>query len=399
VGITDSSIKVAVILVDLGAANATFDLPSFDDQVKAYEALWDRVNAAGGLQCRQVKASYYHDNIIDPSQEHAACLQIEQDRPFAVINNLYNPQELGCIAQRKIPNFWFTPPLTSDVKASSPYILSREPDYDRLIRSYILGADKVGWFDGAGKVGLLETSCYPEQHDAAMGALSAAHIDPKTVEIFDYGCDTSLAASTAYLGGPGAADQQAVVQFKSANVTHALNIGYTKVINFSRAADNQGYRPRFALMNDALFATIEGAKTPAGNSLDGALGITTHADGARNSPGVPFSAATDECEKVMHSIGLASPKDRGNEATLFGNACNQVQLFAAAAGRSPGLKRAGLSAGLVKVGYMEFSSPGGRAKFTDPARPTGGQYWRTESYHHDCNCFKILDATWRNAYG
>jgi len=38
-------------------------------------------------------------------------------------------------------------------------------------------------------------------------------------------------------------------------------------------------------------------------------------------------------------------------------------------------------------------------KFTDPVLPTGGQYWRTESYHHDCNCFKILDATWRNAYG
>src|SRR5256885_1826940 len=82
--------------VDLGPANETIQLPSVADLQKAYNAVFDYYNAAGGVQCRKLVPKYYSDNVLDVSSEQAACLQMQQDKVFAVFNNLFTPQEQTC---------------------------------------------------------------------------------------------------------------------------------------------------------------------------------------------------------------------------------------------------------------------------------------------------------------
>lgn len=146
-------------------------------------------------------------------------------------------------------------------------------------------------------------------------------------------------------------------------------------------------------------ALVEAGTLTPGASLDGALTITTSQGGAVNSPGVGFSPATDECERILAAAGLPSPKGVGTAPGLRGIACNQAWMFSLAAARSPGLTRAGLATGMASSGAVDLSFPLATAEITDSANPTGGQYWRPAMYHHDCTCFAVVDPTFRHDFG
>jgi hypothetical protein len=80
---------------------------------------------------------------------------------------------------------------------------------------------------------------------------------------------------------------------------------------------------------------------------------------------------------------------------LYALACVNMKMFAAAVEKSGALSRAGLAAGLAKVGELDLSFPAGPAIFRDASNPTGGQFWRPAYYDNGCTCGKLRDTTWR----
>lgn len=393
-GVTAKQITVGVILPDLGAANGTIGLPSRADSEKAYNAVFAEYNKAGGLACRTVALRYYSANPVDASSEHAACLEIQEDKVFAVLNNVFNPQELSCVPRAKIPNFWYTPPATSMARQYAPYILSYQPDYERLIRYYIRGAKQVGWFTGAKKIGILESTCVTENIDFIRRELTQAGFPSSTWSTYNYGCPAN---------GIGTTDKQtaAVLQFKGDGVTHVVSVAYAQSTQFSRAADQQDYRPKFAVMDDAQVSATDRASTSAGSSFDGALDITTGQTAAENTSGITWSPATTRCRATMKAAGLTDPvdPDSGNTGPLFGGACAQAGLLAAAVDNAPTLTRTALAAGLARAGKLDLSFPAGPVEVTDARLPTGGNFWRTGAYKHSCNCWVVTSQPWRKGFG
>jgi hypothetical protein len=305
------------------------------------------------------------------------------------MNNLFNTTDQTCIAKAKIPNFWATPPHLPDVQKYSPYIMSYQPNFDELIKHYIHGAKNLGFFDGMRKLGILEQTCYPDENTAIARELRSVGIDPGQASVFNYGCDSSS------VNGDPSKDTAAVLQFKRAGVTHIVNVAYANDANFSRAADQQQYHPKFAHMEDASATAIQTGTQKPGNSFNNTLLIETIETGAPNTPNYHYNRATMDCTKIMHSVGLPGPQEKP-DAVYFGLACNHIAMFAAAAARAPALVRSQIATGLSKVGDISLAYPAGPERYDDPAVPTGGQYWRPGRWVTSCECWRVTDVRWHS---
>jgi hypothetical protein len=350
--------------------------------------VFDHYNQLGGIQCRKLVPHFYKDFVLDSSSGHAACLQMQQDEVFAVVNNLFTPENRNCVAQSGIPNFWATSPDTSVVQQFSPFILGYVPDYDRLERDYVFGAHANGFFDGLGKLGILEQTCFPDRVSALRDNLTRIGIGQDKISEYNFGCPTQLPT----------ADQTtaAVLQFKRDGVTHVMSAYREAPPEFAKAAETQAYRPHYAFVDDQFSALASNANPPFPSSLDGAMIIEKSQEGADFTPGATFSQATADCSAISDSVGLARPTDTGKLAgSLFALACISVKMLVAAGSATRPLTRAGLAGGLATTGNLDLSFPAGPANFTNPDFPMGAQYWRTSQYHSDCHCVKLLDPTFR----
>jgi hypothetical protein len=377
---------VGVIIVDMGAASNLINVPPAADQKTAWNAVVDKINARGGVRCRRLLVKFYTDGVLDTSQEHSACLQMAADKLFMVFNNMFNTSEQTCIPKAKIPNLWYTPPHTPDVKQYSPYIMSWQPDFDQLIHEYVFGAKAQGFFTGMKKLGILQQSCYPDENVAIRRELTAAGIDPAKAFVFDEGCSQSPQNPQT--------DQQAALQMQQHGVTHIVNVAYANDAGLSIAADNQGYSPKFAHMEDASAQAIETGSTKPGKSFNNTLLITTIQTGGPNTPGYAFNPETVACDKLMASKGLGSTHIKGG-VPLFGIACVDGLLFTQMVEKAPALTRTAMSTGLTKIGTLDLAYPAGPVNISNQQIPTGGQLARPGKWQTSCNCWVLTDRRWR----
>lgn len=386
-GVTPTQILVGIVLPDLGQLNPTLGLPSYSDQQKMYNAVFNSYNQQGGVLCRKLVPKYYDDNVTDASAEQAVCLQIQQDGDFAVLNNLYNPQEFNCLAQRLIPNIFYTSPHTPAMRQFFPYVLSLTTDYDRLIKDYIFGAQKLGLLAGQ-KIGILEQTCYPEENTDIESDLSSIGITATSK--YNYGCVTTGTSTST----PDQ-DQAAALQFHSAGVTMVLQTARGVVTNFAQQAQAQGYTPKYVMMNDQSMSLVADNSTPNPSSFDGAIAITTDAEGASNTPGAVPTPATVACTKLANSAGLAPPDDQHRlSGQLNGVACANTRTLVAALQHMTAPVRSALAYGLAKAGPIDLSAPEGPMDITNPQVPAGGQSWRPAQWFSSCSCWKVTNLQW-----
>lgn len=389
-GVTGSQIVVGVSLPDLGSLGAAFNVPAFADQEKAWNAVFAVYNNAGGVQCRRLVPRYYRDDVTSATAEHSTCLQMVQDKVFAVLQNFYFPEESTCPAQNHLPNVWYIPPQTDRMRQYYPYILSYQPDYDRLVRDYVRGAMQLGWFTGHRKVGVLEGSCFPDLNKAIDRELAAVGIPMSGRSVFNYGCTPNEPSQPDK-------DTQAVLQFAREGVTHVLSVAYGRSFSFSSVADGQGYKPKYAVMDDGEVAgSNHSSATPTGSGFDGALAIAVSQLGEADSPGLRPSPATADCIRIMAAAGLPSPLSSGGAA--YGSPCAGIKMFVAAASHVSQLTRTALAVGLAQVGYLDLSFPAGPGDFHDPRNPTGGGFWRPLRYDHSAGCWRVASATFRKGF-
>lgn len=389
-GVTASQVTVGILLPDAGPVNSYVGIPSQSAFQTAYNAIISHFNQAGGVQCRKIVPKYYDDNVIDSSSEQATCLQVQQDGVFAVLNNLNTPAETTCLAQRAIPNLWYTPAHGPSVRQFYPYLLSDAPNYDRLIHKYVVGAQQEGFFTGMKKLGVLEETCFPDENSDIAADLAAIGIGSSQIDIYNYGCPVAVDTPDQ--------DQEAALQFEKDGVTHVMNTAYTYITNFAQAAQNQGYRPQMAVMEDgALGAIAHESSPPPPSSFDGALGITWDQIGAESTPGVALSPATAVCAGILAKIGDPAPTAKGSAAgALYGDGCAIVSVFVSAADHDVPLVRTGLAAGVVRAGSLDLSYPVGPMNATSATDPTGGQYWRADRWSSSCGCWHVIDPRWHS---
>lgn len=395
-GVTETEIRIDITLAEAGgsAANETFGLPSAEEQKQDYQVVINALNREGGAACRKLVPHFITGNPTDSSSQQSVCLQVAQDKPFAALDiGLYYspPAAKHCIAQHRIPFLVETLMTESEGNKFYPYLLSSRGSYDVLYRNTIFGLKDRGFFDpgkGMRKLGVLMQDCAPELNTKFLNWLGEAGVQKSQIVTYNLGCPSPFSS-------PGDI-AQAVLRFQSSGVSH---VTYSQAAsdfpNFTKIAQQQGYHPRYGIPDDGLLCCPGSAFAPDRDNFDGAVGITFMRWGDYDS-GVAPTAGTKRCDAIYAAAGR--PPVHKQKASIAGMICSQIWIFAAALNNSPSLTRTGFVDGLHRAGSVETSYPNGPNDFKAPRVLTAGQFWRAAEFNASCNCWKVLDPTFRPSF-
>jgi hypothetical protein len=394
-GVTGDEIKVVVMVVDLAGpvANNAFNLPSADEQQLLYGAVADAVNAAGGVACRKLALQFLKVNPTDDSNKQAQCLAATSAKPFAVVDagGYGGSNTIGCIPSHELPFFAYSL-NAADQARLYPYEFGLSST-DLANRNGVLGLGQLGAFDpskGFQKLGFIYRSCFSQFLQTMRAAQRRAGIPGDRIVEYDVGCGTAF-ASPADL-------QQAVLKFRSAGVTHVMTGEFlSDFANFTRVAQQQGFKPQWVLTDDQIPVAADGALAPDADNLDGAILVTDNRYGEENTAGFVPTAGTQRCNAIFAAKGL--PPVYRQRTGFGGRACSQLWMVQAAIAHAPRLQRNALAEGLRNAGSVEQSFPYGPNDFSGERVTFGGQSWRPLRFSKDCRCWRVADAAYRPSFG
>jgi hypothetical protein len=396
-GVSASEIRIDIDVAELAgqAGNSLAGIPSAQKEEAMFQAAIDGLNASGGVRCRKVVAKYYIANPLDQPSEQAVCLRMVADHPFALLDEglgspVGAPTPRDCPPLHGLPEFGTLHLSQKELDQFSPYLIADGATAEGIVHDWVLAAHALNWFAGASKVGLLEQDCVPGLNGLTLGDLARVGIPSSKVVTFDFGCTNAIP--------PPQELEQAVLKFKTAGVTHVMDDAGIYENFFSKVAAAQNYKPHYSTPDEgtiALWDNRDFGPDPA--NFSGALAITDTQYGAENTPGTSFNAETAACDKTMAKAGL--PAAERSPDGFSGVACTLVNLFAAAAGQAPNLRRTELASGLASVRQLTLPFPIGPANLLASHGAHGGGFWRADTWATDCACFRVTLPTFAPSFG
>jgi hypothetical protein len=378
---------------------------NFGDQVGEIRAAIALVNRRGGILGRQA-VPVFHDIKTasletDPeTAAQAACTAFTQDTLVAAVVNLVAGIDrdtfYACLKNRGVPaaTGGYIAFDDTTMRAFSPYVYHiGVASYDAVIPTWLTRLKALGYFSGwdttAGgpgaapvKIGLLYAQQQPQARIAAK--LKAAFVQRGYTIAAEFAYDASTFDTTTR--GMAAA----VLPFRSAGVTHVFTLD-SAVLAFMLAAENQHYRPRYALNTyHGPGAALQGNVAA---QLVGSMGIgwapTSDVDSGHDPGSVGPAAAA--CEKAMRDAGVdVSSRSALWVAMMF---CDGVSLLAAAANAGGGFTAAAAQTGVSRL-TGRFPS----ATVFNPSGLTGTRLFlasrtRDFAWSTACSCFVYGQGT------
>ena len=364
------------------------------DQEGTAKAVADELNRRGGLFGRKVQIVFRDHATIataqDPSSTaQATCTYFTQDRPVIAFLNpvtLMDGAALrSCFAKARVPLFSASV-ASLDQRASQAYapylITSVAPTWDPFASVLIARLKAQGYFGG-----------WNASTGAAVPGTAKVGILIKTDEISSRIVDllrTRIEAAGApgvevYSFKDGAEMSSAVLQFRGRGVTHVLSTDGA-LLGFMLAAEDQGYRPRYALSSFLTPAALLEGTAPQ-RQLVGSIG-------AGWSPSIDVTDARDpgdtgpgetECKAILKKGGQTFEGKRLAEAVGYAF-CDGLRLIVSSAVAGGGLTGPQVAAGMQSAGPRLQSSFGfgnglGQGRFFLPGAV------RDLAYDTGCRCF------------
>jgi ABC-type branched-subunit amino acid transport system substrate-binding protein len=380
-------------------ASGTHNL-DFGDMKADAEAVIAEVNAHGGVLGRTVVGVYHDEDVSEATTNPAAnaqrtCTAFTQDAHVfaAVVNDTAgddNDNFYRCMAKADTPFLtsadWIQD--TKRLRQYKGYLYSMQgPDWDLFAPTFIqrLNAEKYfsPWNATAGtpgsapaKLGLL----FPDTDvgrrvSSVVERLAAAQGVQVVTYLFADGTTQGVAAWESSI-------QSAVLQFSGKGVTHVLSDA-SSVTVFATAAENQHYRPRYAIQT--LNELESASATAPAVQFKGALGVGW---GPVQETGKYEGEAPATCMRAMAKRGL-NYAGNGQATTVALITCDDVRLIAAALNAAGAVSTSALAVGLGKIGPTFAPASTFRAGFS-PSRADFIGAVRDLGFDSSCTCFRYL---------
>lgn len=328
----------------------------------------------------------------------AACTKFTEDRRvFAAmtsVGQLSNDTFHECLTRQQVVSL--SGFLGSGYDSSehltqfSPYLYKPTGvTAQRLAPAWMNRLHITGYFDGGWDIDPDRLGREPTKIGLLYGAKGA--IDEPIAEALARSVESALAARGYKLAakvrttGAQNEDEQAVLRFRQADITHVIGDG--SLIRFLPAAAAQNYYPRYGISSASGPALMKLLAAP--RQLNGALGvgwIPASDVGQDQRPG-DVSPAETHCRKIMQRDG--HPTSSQLAYLVMVSACDAFNFIAAAA-KHGGLSPTGMQRGVARMGSMppastfKISFPGGRVD--------GASIVRDLAYKNDCLCFVYLNS-------
>jgi hypothetical protein len=394
-GVTATEVHIAVALTEIvgPAANTLFGIPAPDEAKADYEAAIAGINKDGGVACRKLVAQYFNVNPTDESAMVASCRAMADANVFAVADTgalATKPSPLACFGQRKLPYFgayFITEPAR---QRYFPYLYSFYTK-EQLYKNTVFGLREAGFFDpakGFAKLGFLYRTCEQTSVDSFRQDLRDAGVGDDKVVPYSVGCPTVFATPADL--------QQAVLTFRRQGVTHVTTANFTgDFAKFTQLAEQQGFRPRYGVPDEALLSVADGNDAPDPKNIANALAITLTRQAEEHTPGMTPTAGTQRCNAYFKAAGQPTVYEQPANA---GHACDQLWMIQAALAKAPDFSPGSLVAGLQRTGSLDFSYPESPTDFTGKGVTTGGQFWRSAQFLPSCSCWQVLQREFRRGF-
>jgi ABC-type branched-subunit amino acid transport system substrate-binding protein len=327
-GITDTTIKIALVSSDLSQLSEQNLAPEIGSADATMKAVVADINANGGVAGRQIELISHvipgAEAIVNPDAGAQACVQAtEDDQPFAVILAASMPASMvQCIAEDHDPLT-----ITMDSWPDSLY----EAADGRLfsVGSHIsVGMSRMysawpGILDDAGAlegktIGIIrQDTSTNDQKEAVDNSLKPA------LEALGY-----TVAAEAVLPCPEASQtceqhQAAIQRMQDAGVDFVFLVAQTLAGSTTvETAKNSGFEPTWATVGNNVTNTVARFYTNAKDNYDGAWGLSVGF--------TDFSDAAAECNEIAVAGGAEAFEAPNDGYGFTGVTCLQMQILASA---------------------------------------------------------------------
>ena len=318
-GVTDDSIKVGVQYVDLASLG---DVVTIDhgDYEAAYTALFDDINANGGISGRTVEPVFAGINPVGTEFADAACVQLTEDEQVFAVMGFFLGDGVLCpleTHQTAVIGGSMSPETLE--RAQAPWYTA-EAGTDQT-GAVITAFDEGGEFDGT-------LGVYAGPEDQAQMDLVLAELDELGIDVAE---SAVVDAPADDLAAVNAATGVIAQRFESSGVDQVLVIG-TAGLTWASGAESLDYRPQLLLTDpNSILAYAGDAAGRDLSVLDDAV--------AGNLYGGPENIwnldGMQACNEILTAAGDPIPEpdtitEEGADLWVAGfTACQNVALFRA----------------------------------------------------------------------
>ncbi len=320
-GVTDDTIKVGVTYVDteaLVASGLNYDLGPHED---VYDALFDAINAEGGIHGRMIEPVYAPINPTQTAPAEEACVKLTEDDDVFVVMGFFLNDAVMCPLQAHetaVVGGGMTPERLE--VAAAPWV-TWLPDSDQPV-AIVEALHERGELDGTVGVysatrdqALMEDTVIPALEDlgveiAETGVMDAPPDDP-----------TAVQASVEVIAE----------RFDAAGVDTVVLVGASGQDWPTAMEDNADYRPKLLFLEQTgARAFYTNAATTDTSVLEGAF------VGGGYGPDQARWEAQEDCNATIADAGIevTAPEDSGDDPSIqpyqsLFQACPDVALLAA----------------------------------------------------------------------
>ncbi|MSW19628.1 MAG: ABC transporter substrate-binding protein [Actinobacteria bacterium] len=318
VGVTDTTIKLGIIVEDYPTDNTT---PFFfrKDGNAAVKALVADINAKGGIAGRQIELVTYDFSVITDS--HEACLKlVNQEKVFAIISGYATTASNDCFMKDGKTPVIDVNALTDAGNASyAGYHMTPSPTFDRSAKDWVYGANDLGMFDpakGFKKLGVVSTSCEASIWDDPAKGIKhwLETVGVTSDKISEFRADCALESLLA-------AHEQALLKHSQDGVNVTMIAAQPVDRNYTALAHKQGFKTQY-IWGDFHYATQSAnAQSLMQDEVDGSYGITAFRQDI-------LAPAAKACDAVVQAAGLPAFTVIQTDLLVM-NYCTDLNIFKA----------------------------------------------------------------------
>ena len=384
-GVTGGQVTIGILtlrnVAQAAAAIGLGDLTPGDGTAQG-RAIVNDINKVGGIGGRKVVPVFVE---LDPTRNQnnpelnwqEACTALTQDKKvFAVVTaTAASPTLADCLSKKGVLLLAAGTLYTQQIQDRNRGFYYGPGTYlaDRIYLNLVDELVASGFLTKESKVGLL-TFDRPETRD-----LLSKVVEPALAR---HGISVAARGYEPPDSSGPAASSSFVLQFRNNDVDRVIPV-ISNPLFFMQAAENQQYRPRYALTSIAGPAVLQGV---AANQLQGAVGIGWQyyydVDAGRRPKTV--NAATSSCLATMKAAGQAS-EGAGPLASQLQLCDGFYFLRQALAGQST-LTPSILAQRTQRLGTSYVSPATFRTDFSG-GRTDGAAAYRPLAFKSDCSCF------------
>jgi Periplasmic binding protein len=332
-GVTDDTIRVGVTFVDteaLLAVGLDYDLGEHE---AVYRALFDDINANGGINGRQIEPVFAPIDPTAPASGDAACVRLTEDEDVFVVIGFFLNEAVMCPLEAHGTAVVGGGQSTQRMgRATAPWLTPLQDD--EMPETILREMDARGELDGTVAV-YAATLDQPSLENIVLPTLEELGIEPVDVAINDAPRDDALAVQNQTL--------LIAERFESSGADTVLLVGLSSQ-DWPLHLSAGSYRPALKFMErTAITAFATNAAVTDTSILDGAVAGGTYGP----AQAIFDEDAMQECLAILSAAGIETP----TPAEVGDEPSNQPFQAAFQACPDVALLRAWLEAAGEDLGY------------------------------------------------